>query len=259
VYSSVAAPIVVDGSLWGLMIASSKQREPFPADTEARLLRFTELAETAISNTEARAELAASRARLVAAADEERRRVVRALNDGAEQQLLDAIATLERAARELGDEEPHARGLVEEALDHAERGTAELRELAQGILPGVLTSGGLRAAADALAARMTILVTVDVPADRQPAPVEAIAYFVMAEALTNVAKHSGAQRAAVAVRLADRALTVQVRDDGVGGATADGSGLLGLRDRLAAHEGALTVESPPGAGTVVTATIPLSE
>jgi signal transduction histidine kinase len=258
VYSSVAVPIVVDGRLWGLMIASSRRDQALPADTESRLLGFTELAETAISNTQARAELAASRARLVAAADEERRRVVGDLHGGAERRLGDTIATLERAERELGDDEVRARELVKAALSHAERTTAELRELAYGILPGVLTSGGLRAAADALASRMTIPVAVDVVDKRHPSPIEATAYFVIAEALTNVAKHSGAQRATVTVRVEDGALRVQVRDDGAGGARTGGSGLVGLHDRLAAHEGTLTVDSPPGAGTVVTATIPLS-
>jgi signal transduction histidine kinase len=258
VYSSVAVPIVVDGRLWGLMIASSKQAQALPADTESRLLGFTELAETAISNTEAGVALAASRARLVAAADEERRRVVGDLHSGAQQRLEDTIGTLERAERELGEDEGRARELVKEALSHAERTTAELRELAHGILPSVLTSGGLRAAADALASRMTITVGVDVATGRHPSPIEATAYFVIAEALTNVAKHSGAQVATVTTRVENGALRVQVRDDGAGGARTDGSGLVGLRDRLAAHEGTLTVDSPPSAGTVVTATIPLS-
>jgi signal transduction histidine kinase len=257
VYSSVAVPIVVDGRLWGLMIASSKQEQALPADAESRLLGFTELAETAIANSEARAALAASRARLVAAADEERRRVVRELHEGAEQQLAQTIATIVLAASELGDDEGRARELVEEALSHAERTTGELRELANGILPRVLTSGGLRAAADALASRMTVPVALDVSAERHPSAVEATAYFVMAEALTNVAKHSGARRATVGARVENSALRVQVRDDGAGGAQTYGTGLVGLRDRLAAHGGTLAVDSPSGAGTVVTATIPL--
>jgi signal transduction histidine kinase len=257
VYSSVAVPIVVDGRLWGLMIASSMRTEPLPADTESRLAGFTELAETAIANTQARAELAASRARLVAATDAERRRVVRELHDGAERQLEHTIATIRRAARELGSEDEHARELVEQALGHAEGTTAELRELANGILPRVLTSGGLRAAAAALASQMTVPVELDVAAERAPSAVEATAYFVMAEALTNVAKHSGARRATVTARLEDGALRVQVRDDGAGGARAEGSGLVGLGDRLAAHGGTLAVDSPPGAGTVVSAAIPL--
>jgi signal transduction histidine kinase len=257
VHSSVAVPIAVGGRLWGLMVASSKEARPLPADTESRLAEFTGLAETAISNSEARAELAASRARLVAATDEERRRVVRELHDGAERQLEHAIAAISAAARELGDEDRRARELVEQARGHAERTTADLRELANGILPAVLTSGGLRAAAEALASRMTVPVTLDVAAERHPSAVEATAYFVIAEALTNVAKHSGARRATVRARVQDGALRVQVRDDGVGGARPDGPGLVGLRDRLATHGGTLSVENPPNGGTAVSTRIPV--
>jgi signal transduction histidine kinase len=216
-----------------------------------------ELAETAISNTEARTELAASRARLVAAADEERRRVVRDLHDGAQQRLVHTVITLKLAERELQGQDGRASELVREALAQAENATAELRELAHGILPAVLTRGGLRASVAALASRMTVPVEVDVSAVRAPQPIEAIAYFVVAEALTNVAKHARARRATVTARADNSALRVEVRDDGAVGAQPDGSGLIGLRDRLAAHDGTLTIDSPPGGGTVVTATIPL--
>jgi signal transduction histidine kinase len=253
---TVGVPIVVDGRLWGLMLASA-EAGALPAATAVRLAEFTELAETAIANSEARAELAASRARLVAATDEERRRVVRDLHDGAERRLEHAIAAIAAAARELDDDDRSARELVEQARGHAERTTAELRELANGILPAVLTSGGLRAAAAALASRMNVPVTLDIADQRHAGAVEATAYFVMAEALTNVAKHSGALRAAVRARVQDGVLAVQVRDDGAGGARPDGPGLVGLRDRLATHGGALAVESPRGGGTSVVATIPL--
>ena len=144
-----------------------------------------------------------------------------------------------------------------EALDQAERATAELRELAHGILPTVLTQGGLRAGVDALASRMPVPVENDVSVGRLPAAVEATAYFVVAEALTNVAKHAQAGRAAVTARVEDGALRVEVRDDGVGGARPDGSGLLGLADRLAVLEGRLRVESPADGGTLVAADIPI--
>ena len=144
-----------------------------------------------------------------------------------------------------------------EALDQAERATAELRELAHGILPAVLTQGGLRAGVDALASRMPVAVQTDVSVGRLPAAVEASAYFVVAEALTNVAKHARARRAEVTARIEDGTLRVQVRDDGVGNARADGSGLVGLADRLAALDGQLRVESPAGGGTLVAADIPL--
>jgi signal transduction histidine kinase len=213
---------------------------------------------TAIANAAARTEVAASRARIVAAADEERRRVVRDLHDGAQQRLVHTVITLKLAHRAMQNDEEDARALVTEALDHAERATDELRELAHGILPAVLTQGGLRPGVDALALRMPVPVENAVSAGRLPAAVEATAYFVVAEALTNVAKHARAAHAAVTARIADGALVVQVRDDGVGGARPDGSGLLGLRDRLAVLDGRLRVESPAEGGTLVAAEIPLS-
>jgi PAS domain S-box-containing protein len=257
IYSSVGVPIVVDGRLWGLMIASSKQQQRLPADTESRLLRFTGLAETAISNAEARAELAASRARLVAAADEERRRVVRDLHDGAQQRLVHTMVTLKLALEALQTNQADGPALVAEALDHAQHATAELRELSRGILPTVLTRGGLRAAVQALASRTPVPVEVTVFADRLPAAVEATAYFVVAESLTNVAKHAHAAGATVQARIAEDTLQLQVRDDGAGGARPEGSGLVGLADRLAALDGQLRVESPAGGGTLVAADIPL--
>ena len=255
--TAVGAPIVVDGRLWGVMVATSPEGGSLRADTESRLENFTELVATAISNTEAREELAASRARIVAATDEERRRVVRDLHDGAQQRLVHTIITLTRARAALENEEEAGPALVSEALDEAEQAMAELRELAHGILPGVLKHGGLRAGVQALVSRTPVPVENSVSVDRLPAAVEATAYFVVAEALTNVAKHARAGRATVTARVKDGTLRVQVRDDGVGGARPDGSGLLGLADRLAVHDGDLRVESPADGGTVVAATIPL--
>jgi signal transduction histidine kinase/ketosteroid isomerase-like protein len=255
--SAVGAPIVVDGRLWGVMVATSPEAGSLPADTESRLETFTELVATAISNTEARAEVAASRARIVAATDEERRRLVRDLHDGAQQRLVHTVLTLKLARRAVQNEQEAAAALLSEALDHAEQATAELRELAHGILPAVLTQGGLRAGVDALASRMPVPVENGVSVGRLPAAVEATAYFVVAEALTNVAKHARAERAEVTARVEDDTLVVHVRDDGVGGAQRNGSGLTGLTDRLAALDGQLRVESPVHRGTVVAATIPL--
>jgi signal transduction histidine kinase/ketosteroid isomerase-like protein len=255
--SAVGAPIVVDGRLWGVMVATSPEAESLRADTESRLENFTELVATAISNTEARTELAASRARIVAATDEERRRLVRDLHDGAQQRLVHTVITLKLARRAVQNEREAAAALLTEALDHAEQATAELRELAHGILPAVLTQGGLRAGVDALASRMPVPVENGVWVGRLPAVVEATAYFVVAEALTNVAKHAHAERAAVTARVEDGTLVVHVRDDGVGGAQRNGSGLTGLTDRLAALDGELRVESPAHRGTVVAATLPL--
>jgi signal transduction histidine kinase len=201
--SGTGAAIVVDGEFWGVMGAGVAEAEPLLDHIEDRLAEFTELVATAIANTEARTELAASRARIVAATDEERRRVVRDLHDGAQQRLVHTIVTLKLAHRALQDEEKDLPALLTEALDHAEQATAELRELAHGILPAVLTRGGLRAGVDALASRMPVPVDNGVSVGRLPAVVEASAYFVVAEALTNVAKHARARRAEVTARVED--------------------------------------------------------
>ena len=183
--------------------------------------------------------------------------MVRDLHDGAQQRLVHTIMTLRGAREALENKEEAASALVSEALDETDQAIAELRELAHGILPGVLKHGGLREGVQALASRMPVPVENSVSVDRLPAAVEATAYFVVAEALTNVAKHARAGRATVTAHVKDGTLRVQVRDDGVGGARPDGSGLLGLADRLAVHDGDLRVESPADGGTVVAATIPL--
>jgi signal transduction histidine kinase len=212
---------------------------------------------TAIANTEARTEVAASRARIVAATDDERRRVVRDLHDGAQQRLVHTIITLKLARGARPNDGESADALVAEALDQAEQANAELRELAHGILPPVLARGGLRAGVDALVSRVHVPVDVAVAGERFPAEIEASAYFVVAEALTNVVKHSRARSAEVSARVEDGVLHLDVRDDGVGGARPDGTGLLGLTDRVAALGGRLRVESPPGRGTRIVATLPL--
>ena len=254
--SAVGSPIVVEGHLWGVMTATSAEG-PMPPGTEARLASFTELVATAIANAESSAEIAASRRRIVAASDDARRRIVRDLHDGAQQRLVHTVITLKLAQQALAKGAENGPLLVQEAVGNAERATHELRELAHGILPSVLTRGGLPAGVRALASRMPVPVEVAIPADRLPAPVEATAYFVVAEALTNVAKHAGAASAAVAARVEDGTLRIEVRDDGVGGARPDGSGLRGLWDRLAALDGRLKIESPVDGGTLVAATIPI--
>ncbi len=256
--SAVGCPIVVDGRLWGIMVASQGIAEPLPAETEERVGKFAELVATAISNVQTRSELAASRARLVAAADDERRRVVRDLHDGAQQRLVHTIVTLKLAQEWLDTGREAAPELVAEALDHAQQAIAELRELSQGILPTVLTRGGLRVAVEALASRTPVPVDVSVPVGRLPAVVEATAYFVVAEALTNIAKHAHATRATVVTRIDNGVLELEIGDDGVGGVRPDGSGLVGLADRLAALDGQLRVESPDHGGTRIAAEIPLS-
>jgi signal transduction histidine kinase len=256
--SAVGGPIVVDDRLWGAVVAGTLQAE-LPADAESRIAEFTELVATSISNVQARTELAASRARIVAATDEERRRVVRDLHDGAQQRLVHTVITLKLARRALENEAEAAASLVSEALAQAENATAELRELAHGILPAVLTSGGLRAGVRALASRVPVPVEVAVCGDRFPAAVEATAYYVVAEALTNVAKHSHAEHARVIADVEDGTLQVEIADDGTGATDPNGHGLLGLADRVASRDGVLQVVGAPGKGTRVIATLPLSD
>jgi signal transduction histidine kinase len=259
VRSAIGTPIIVEDRLWGGAVVTVSREQPLPADTETRLASFMELVATAIANAEAQTELAASRSRIVAATDQERQRVVRDIHDGAQQRLVHTVVTLKLALRALQNGEQDLPSLVTEALDNAKQATNELRELAHGILPPVLTQGGLRAGVDALASRMPIPVENAVTVGRLPAPVEATAYFVVAEALTNVAKHAHARHAEVTARIEHGTLAIQVRDDGIGGARPDGggSGLIGLADRVAAVDGELRVDSPADSGTLVAAAIPL--
>ena len=255
--SAVASPIVVEGRLWGAMVASTT-REPLPADTEERVANFTELVGTVIANAESRAELTASRARVVAAGDDARRRIQRDLHDGAQQRLVSTVVTLKMARRELADASGPAVELVDEALAQAEGANAELRELAHGILPAALSRGGLRGGIDALVSRVRLPVSVEVTSERLAPTLEATAYFIVAEALTNAVRHARASTAQISAVVDGDVLRLEVRDDGLGGARINGSsGLLGLRDRAAALNGELRVSSPPGEGTVVGAVLPV--
>jgi signal transduction histidine kinase len=256
--SAVGSPIVVNGRLWGAIGAATSRGEPMPADAELRISEFTELVATTISNVQTRSDLAASRARIIAAADQERRRVVRDLHDGAQQRLVHTVVTLKLARRALGQGRDDADPLLEEALQHARSATQELGELAHGILPSVLTEGGLRAGVLSLTSRMPIPVEAEVLTERMPDAVEATAYFIVAEALTNVVKHSQASHTTVKAFLERGTLNLEVRDDGVGGVRDDGTGLVGLRDRVASLDGSLQVRSPPGGGTLITACLPVS-
>ncbi|HEX3360640.1 MAG TPA: HAMP domain-containing protein, partial [Solirubrobacterales bacterium] len=256
--SSVGSPIMVEGRLWGVIAASSKREEPFPPETESQIDEFTDLVATAIANAEGRAELIASRARLVVAADEARRRIRRDLHDGGQQRLVHALITLKLARRSLGDGDPKTEKLIDEALEHTEGAVEALRELSHGILPSVLSRGGLRGGVEAVVARMSLPVDVDVGEERFATGVEATAYFVVSEALTNVVKHSGAERAEVVAHSSGGVLRVEIRDDGVGGAAPNGGGGLGgLRDRVAALSGTLEIVSPPGGGTRIVMTLPV--
>ena len=196
---------------------------------------------------------------MLAAGDDARRRVVRDLHDGAQQRLVHTIITLKLAQQAL-HEDRERRGAARRARrsSTAERATAELRELAHGILPSVLTHGGLRAGVDAFVSRLDLPVDVDVSSERLPPDIEASAYFIVAEALTNVVKHARATRATVTAAVDDGVLTLEVRDDGVGGANPDGHGLMGIADRVDALGGRLRIESTDGGGTVLAARLPLS-
>lgn len=205
------------------------------------------------------AELRASRVRIVQAADAARRKIERDLHDGAQQRLV-ALALEIRLARARVEKDPTAApALLERFGQELSEASAELRELARGIHPAVLTDRGLSAAIASLASRAPVPVEVlDLPADRLPATLETTAYFVVAEALTNVAKYAGATHATVRIACEDASVVVEVRDDGVGGADpAGGSGLAGLSDRVGACEGSLAVSSPDGEGTLVRAVMPL--
>jgi signal transduction histidine kinase len=243
--TSVVASVIAD---------RARQR----ADEAEQRLRLEEELRARESERVRLREVRASRARVLEAADRERRRLVRDLHDGAQQRLVHTVVTLNLARRRLGEDDARAGELLDEAIEQARRATDELRELAHGILPAALARGGLRAGVDSLASRMPLPVSMDVPAARFPTTAEATAYFVVAESLTNVAKHAQAQQVWVTIAVRDGRIVVEVRDDGVGGAVPGGSGLLGMEDRLAALEGELTVASPAGGGTAITASIPLA-
>jgi signal transduction histidine kinase len=206
-------------------------------------------------------EVRASRARIVEAGDLERRRVERDLHDGAQQRLISLSLELRVARNALGeDADPAVRRSLERAADEATAALAELRDLALGIHPLILTESGLGAAVESLADRSTVDVTVDVGPERYPAAVEGAAYFVISEALANIAKYAKATAARVRVRSFEDHMTIEVDDDGVGGADPrSGSGLSGLRDRLAALDGTLAIDSPSGGGTRLSARIPTNQ
>jgi len=257
--AAVGTPINVEGRLWGVMTTYSAPGQLLPADTEARLAKFTELLATAIANAQSHAELMASRARIVAAADETRRRIERDLHDGIQQRLV--TLGLELRATQAGGPLQHGEleGIVSRVADGLRSVFDELREISHGIHPAALSDGGLTPALKALCRRSAVPVELNMQAEgRLPEPVEVAAYYVVSEALTNTAKH--AQASVVHVDLDTRDATVQltIRDDGIGGALpSQGSGLLGLRDRIEALGGALHLTSPAGHGTTLRINVPL--
>jgi signal transduction histidine kinase len=259
IQSAVGAPIVVAGRLWGAVIAASSSAGGLPRGAEERLFGFTQLITDALANADAREQLAASRARILRAGYEERQRLGRDLHDGAQQELVSVVISLQLAQNRWRRDPDRARELVDDALDHAQTAVSELRSLAAGIHPSVLSDRGLVAALESLADRSPVPVELDADLDeRLPMAVETTAYFVVGEALTNVAKYAHATYVQVGVAVRDGRLALDVVDDGVGGADATlGSGLRGLADRVSAHQGTLQVCSPLGRGTRVHAEIPV--
>ena len=257
--AAVAAPITVEGRLWGAITVASRDEEPPPPDTEARLAGFTELVAMAIANADAKAELTASRARIVATADQTRRRIERDLHDGAQQRLVSLALRLQTTSAAIPGE-------LDEILEELASVGAELdavlgdlRELSRGIHPAILTEGGLGPALRTLARRSSVPVELQVRTQgRLPERVEVTAYYVAAEALTNVAKHAAASVVQVEVATDDGLVRLDIRDDGVGGADpARGTGLVGLKDRVEATGGTLRVQSHPGEGTSLLVELPI--
>jgi signal transduction histidine kinase len=257
--AAAGAPIGVAGRLWGVMFVGSRE-EPLPADTEARLAGFTELAATAIANAQAQAELAASRARIVAVDDAARRRIQRNLHDGAQQRLVTLSLGLQEAQAAVPPGADELAQRLEGAVTEVAGVLEELQEIARGLHPAVLTEGGLRSALRALARRSAVPVSLDVRVEgRLSEPVQVAAYYTVAEALTNIAKYAGASAAEVEATTGEGVLQVRVRDDGRGGADfGRGSGLAGLKDRIEALGGRISLHSPPGAGTTLQIALPLS-
>jgi signal transduction histidine kinase len=258
-HSGVGAPIIVDGRVWGAAIVGSSQRDRLPADTESRLGDFADLVATAIANAETRAQLTASRARIVSAGDEARRRFERDLHDGAQQRLVSLGLKLRDAQAAVPVDLESVRRQMSEIIDGLVDASKDLQDLSRGIHPAVLSRGGLAPALKTLARRSTVPVALDLGVEgRLPDCVEVAAYYVVAESLTNAAKHARASEVTVEVQTDGDDLRLSICDDGAGGAdTRTGSGLIGLQDRVEALGGRLLVSSPVGSGTSLVATIPI--
>jgi signal transduction histidine kinase len=259
VRSRVGAPIVVDEHVWGVSVISSSDPEPLPTDSEERIAEFADLAATAIAAATARAALIASRVRLVAAADEARRRIERDLHDGAQQRLISLALKLRLAQNLVPAERDDLKTELSNLVSGLSSVSTELREISHGIHPAIISRGGLAPALKGLARRSTVPVSLEVAiAPQLPETVEVAAYYVVAEALTNVAKHAQASEVNVRAQTTDADLHLSIADDGIGGADfGKGSGLIGLKDRVEALGGGMHVTSSPGNGTALAITIPL--
>jgi signal transduction histidine kinase len=257
--SSVVAPITAGGRLWGALFVFSATPRHFRPDGQQRLADFTNLVALALESAEAHDQLVASRARIVEAGLAERRRLERNLHDGAQQRLV-VLAVQLRVAQECLQEDPASAGAMLATIgEELKLALEELRELARGLHPAVLSDHGLGPALRSLANRTPFPVeVVGAPPERLDEGVEAAIYYVAAESLTNAVKHADASEARVEIATTDAAITVAIRDNGTGSATMEGgSGLRGLADRVEALGGDFDLESPSGGGTVVRATLPL--
>ncbi|GAA4256312.1 GAF domain-containing sensor histidine kinase [Dactylosporangium darangshiense] len=253
--TAVLAAVVVEGRLWGITAVASPLSRPLPPDTEERIAAFTELVAAAIANADSRAELVASRARMVAAADEARRRIERDLHDGAQQRLVSLGLQLRAVEEAVPDGlKPRLSRTVEGLGDVVEN----LREISQGIHPAILSESGLSPALKTLARRSAVPVELDMRVgERLPEHVEVAAYYVVSEALTNAAKHASASVVRVHIGVDSGTLRLSIADDGIGGADpARGTGLIGLRDRVEAVGGTLDISSIAGHGTSLSIVIP---
>ena len=257
-HSGVGAPVSVDGRTWGALVAGSTKPAPLPPETESQVMDFADLIATAIVNAETRAALKASRVRIVTAADQARRGFERDLHDGAQQRIVTLGLELRAIEASAPAQDTQLRAQLSEVVDGLSGLYADLQELSRGIHPAILSRGGLGPAVKTLARRSPVPVVLDLQVTGHlPESVEVAAYYVIAEALTNTAKHADASEAAVTAVSRAGALHLTISDDGIGGAnTGRGSGLIGLKDRVDALSGTLEVSSPSGEGTTVTATIP---
>jgi signal transduction histidine kinase len=257
--TALGAPVIVDGRLWGAAIIGSTRRDPLPPDAEARMADFTDLVATAIANAETCAQLSASRARIVAATDIARRRFERDLHDGAQQRLVSLGIELRTVEASLPPELHPLKDRISGVVTGLAGVSEDLREISRGIHPAILSKGGLGPALEALACRNPVPVKLDLGVNRQlPECAEVAAYFVVAEALTNAAKHARASVVNVCIEVEPTTLRVSIRDDGIGGADiAKGSGLTGLIDRVEALGGTMAISSHAGDGTSLLVRIPL--
>jgi PAS domain S-box-containing protein len=259
VVSSLGVPIVVEGSIWGFMIAAAKPGRPIPADTEARLARFTELVATAVSNADTRSELIASRARIVAAGDEAKRRIERNLHDGTQQRLIALGLDLQTVRDSIPADQQDAHSGLRRIRHDLEAVLEDVRELSHGLHPALLSQAGLERSLRALARKSPIPVTLHVSVSERPSEsTETAVYYVISEALANAAKHSRAAQISVVLTTSRTEIRAAIEDDGSGGAEASaGSGLIGLIDRVEALGGRFALDSPPGHGTRISIEMPL--